>query len=74
MDVGGRATQDAKAEDFVALRDFVRERRTGEYGRLNKTPLERQRTSESGSTFMESKPAELPRQLLAELSMNLSAH
>ena len=27
MDVGGRATQDAKAGDFVALRDFVRERR-----------------------------------------------
>ncbi len=52
MDVGDRATQDAKAEDFVALRDFVRERRTGEYGRLNRTPLERQRTSESGSTFM----------------------
>ena len=27
----GRATQDAKAEDFVALTDFVRERRTGEH-------------------------------------------
>ena len=27
MDVGVRATQDAKAGDFVALRDFVRERR-----------------------------------------------
>ncbi len=36
------------AQDFVALRDFVRERRTGEYSRLSKTPLEeRQRTSES---------------------------
>ncbi|WP_257266889.1 hypothetical protein, partial [Endozoicomonas sp. ONNA2] len=27
MDVGARATQVTKAEDFVALRDFMRERR-----------------------------------------------
>ena len=52
MDVGGRATQDAKAEDFAALRDFARERRYLGVRSTEQNSLERQRTSEIGSTLM----------------------
>ncbi|WP_330925983.1 hypothetical protein, partial [Candidatus Sororendozoicomonas aggregata] len=34
------------------IRDFAKERRTGEYGRLSKTPLEPQGASKARSMFM----------------------
>ena len=45
MDVGVGRRKDAKAEGFAALRDFVRVRRTGEYGRLTKPRMSGKRTT-----------------------------